>query len=335
MSTPSQPVTSAMSPGDQISVITANLLQALQGELATLKQNNPGEISRILRLEPGLRKDAIKALLAQHIRTQLSPPGVTLSHRVKTTAPDQAGEKGAEILQKQEWAAAMQAFEGELTTAGLLGNPGGAYLYRNTSAPVNPAVVRSNGCFKHKDPSSAPADVIKHLFSGKAGTILANYTRDPGTLPFVVISATTDGDNTQGRSPTWSYAFPKPALTAVSNAAIAVYLGTLNATGGGTVLAKVRQDFPAASDAESVGKCLGTTFTLQTDTGALPGGLVAFVSSQGSQEHILLNTVAFTPGSDFFRCNTDDPTHPYRKLWKLLSQYPTYQSAVAAKNLPE
>ncbi|HEY2575154.1 MAG TPA: hypothetical protein VGI74_02490 [Streptosporangiaceae bacterium] len=326
-------VTRAMQPDEQIQTIKANLILALRGQIAALKLNNPGEITRILLLEPGPRQEAIKGLLTVQIATQISPVGVKLTYRVKSDAPVQALKDGAVILE-EEWPAIIQGVINSLTVAGVFGAGPGNCLYRNTSEGVTPAIVIANGSFRHKDPCSPANDVIAHIFSGNAGTILFSYTRDPKTLPFTVVSATTDGDNTQGQSPTWSYAFPRPGLTQVPSGTIAAYLGGLAATGGGTVLAKVTATFPRPTAAESVDACLGGLFTLQTDTGALPGAITAFVSTQGSAEHILLNTMPFTAGQDYFRRIQPDERYTYRDRWKLLSHYNAYTGVINPLHLP-
>jgi hypothetical protein len=327
-------VTGAMQPSQQIQAITTNLMLALRGEIANLRTANPGEITRMLLLEPGPRQQAIKDLLSAQIAAQLSPAGVKLSFRVKQDVPQQAGQQGSVILE-EEWPGIIQGVLNALTVAGVFGAGPGNCLYRNTSEGVTPAVVIGQGCFMHKDPCSPKNDVIAYVFSGDGKDILFKYTRDPKTLPFVVVSATTDPDNTQGQSPTWTYAFPRPALTAVPSATIAAYLGGLAApTGGGTVLAQLTANYPRPTAAESVDACLGGLFTLRTDTGTLPGAITAFVSTQGSAEHILLNPMAFSPGQDYFRRVQPDERYTYRNRWKLLSQYATYTGILNPQNLP-
>jgi hypothetical protein len=330
---PIQVVPTVLTPQEQIDAITVNLMQRLREEIALLKAQNPGQITTMLLLEPGVRRERIRAILQGHIATQLGLL-TNPTHRVRSQVPVLAGEQGDAIL-REDWAATMQALVNLLNAQGIFGAPGN-HLYRNTSALVTPSVIIANGRFRHRDDCSPPADVITHVFSGNAGTILFNYTRDPGTLPFTVVSATTDADNTQGQSPTWSYAFPRPALTAVPVAAIATYLGTINAPDGATVISKVTQNFPANTPAESVTACLGGLFTVRTASGTLPDAMTAFVSNQGSSEHIFLNTVAFTAGQDFFRSVSPDPQHPYRNRWKLLTQYPAYHTEISTnRRLPE
>jgi hypothetical protein len=332
MSSEAHTVTSTMRPDEQIKSITASLMRALRDEIAALKATNPGEITRILLLDPGERQQAIKTLLERQITEHLSPSGVTLTGRVKAEVPKKAAQEGDTIL-REDWTATMQQFTGVLQGQGIFGVPGNDHLYRNTSSAVTPSVILANGCFRHRYDCSPVDAVLTHLFSGQAHEILFNYTRDPGSLPFTVVSATTETDNTLGQSPTWSYSFPKPALVVVPAAAIAAHLQTLD-VGGGTVLAAVTHNFPAATAAQSVTACLGNLFTLRTDTGALPANLTAFVSTQAAQEHILLNPAPFTPGQDYFRGVSPDPTYPYRNRWKVLSRYATYNTAVTTRNLP-
>jgi hypothetical protein len=329
------PALSDMKPDDQIRTITERLMAAVRVQIESLKTSNPEEFTRVLLLDAGARQDAIRTLVAAQIRNHLNPPDAKLNFRVRNAVSANAGSAGEGIMKEVGWELTMQQFAAALEGQGIFGAPSN-HLFRNASAPVTPSVVIGNGSFRHRSECGPSDNVIAHVFSASASEILFNYTRDPGTLPFAVVSATTDDDNTLGQSPTWAYAFPRPALNVVPAATIAAYLQNLNATtGGGTVMDAVSRNYPAATPAESVTACLGPLFTLQTDSGALPGALTAFVSTQGAQEHILLNHVAFTAGQDLFRSVSPAPEHPYRSRWKVLSQYAIYKQEVDRRNLPE
>lgn len=319
------------SPDEQIRTITALLLEQLRGKLEELRRTNPEAITGILEKEAGLRKEEIKNLLREQIASHLSTGG--LPFRVKDQVPRDVAAKGDTLLQG-DWAIYIEGFTKSLDEEGLFGNPDAGYLFRNTSATVDPTMILGNGCFRHRTACEPVDTMLTFLFSGNAGTVLFNYTRDPGAIPYAVVSATTERENTLGQNPTWSYAFRKPALTIVPPATLALHLATLPADGGGTVLDKVRTNFAGATDGERVAACLGGIFTFQTNTGTLPCACAAFVSNQGAQEHILLNAVNFTPGSDLCRWAGNDSTRPYRMRWKLLSRWPDYKRLVEDKKLP-
>lgn len=319
-----------MSEAEIVNPIAADLTRVLMEKLAKLKQESPGQYQAMLQMGKVQYQAALRALVQEQIEQHKK--SVQQKYWVTAKAWPKAQEAGEKVRadeierieQEKREQDPMYQLTLKMERAGLLhtATPG-KHLFRNVSSFVTPQVVFNDNRIKHKNETSPKSDVIAYVFSrgGKtAWSHLQEYVNSPETLPYTVVSATADADNSLGHDPYWTFAFTRPQLTAVTPADIANYLGTLGVPDVVTLSGR------RPVTAENVQSSLGGKFSLRTD-GGLPGTMTAFVNNAGSAEHIFMNSVPLD-GDAYFRCVQDLPRYPYRRRWKLLAKWEDYARMV-------
>lgn len=254
---------------------------------------------------PGKLKDIVGGLLTGQPEWQRSKIVISLDRELRKRA-----EKGG-----QERISGL--ISAELAAKGLLGNPAGVYLYRNTSEAAPPSKVLKDNFFQGAKAPTGGAGTLRELLDPKKDgpqAKLTAYNTNPGNITSVVVSATTTADNTQGQSPTWSYAFPAPKLADVEWSAIRAFL----------VSEKLLEEWlKRIPDEENLKDFIMKGVWKFCHAGAFPDGAV-FVSKTGSAEHIFTYAVPLTGDQDYFRRVQEHAIRKHRKEWKKLSKLPAY-----------